>query len=127
MISEERNSIDKKEVIETKIKFLNDPEFEKPTSYDKLIKEHRKTRAAVRELVKNKRSYNTAAQQEREKAFIKAHEEVMNTKRARQIFQNKEEAIKPMKSLPKSGRKKKASGPLTSVLVPVPTETKELE
>ena len=86
MISEERNEIDNKEVIEAKIKSLNDPEFERPASYDDLIKEHRRTRAAVRELVKNKRSYNTATQQEREKAFIKAHEEVMNTKRARQIF-----------------------------------------
>ena len=67
MISEERNKIDNKEVIEAKIKSLKDPEFEKPASYDELINKHRKIRAAVRELVKNKRSYNTAIQQEREK------------------------------------------------------------
>ena len=32
-----------------------------------------------------------------------------------------------MKSLPKLGRKKRSSGPLTSILVPVPKEDKELE
>ena len=76
-------------MIEAEIKTLNDSEFEKPTSYDKPIKEHRKTRAPVRELAKNKRSCNTTAQQEREKAFVKAHEEIMNAKKAPQFFKTR--------------------------------------
>ena len=127
MISVHKNGIDNKEVIAAKIKALNDPEFEKPPNYDTLIKEHRETRKAARKLAKNARSHNSEAQQEREKAFIKAHEETMSATRAKSIFRQKENVNKLMKLLPKSGRKKKASGPLSCVLVPLPKKGKEIE
>ena len=51
----------------------------------------------------------------------------MSKKQATSIFRNNENVNKLMKSLPKSGRKKKASGPLSCVLVPLPKEGKEIE
>ena len=51
----------------------------------------------------------------------------MSTTQAKSIFRQKENMNKLMQSLPKSGRKKKVSGPLTSVLVPLPKEGKDIE
>ena len=93
----------------------------------KLIKEYRKTKTIARKLAQNKRFYSTTTQQEREKAFIKAHEEIISTKQATSIFRQKENVNKLINSLPKSGRKKKASRPLPCVLVPLPKEVKEIE
>ena len=127
MMSVYKNGIDNEEVMAAKIKALNDPGFEKPPNYDTLIKEHRETRKAARETAKNARSHSTTARQEREKAFIEAHEEIMSAKQATSLFRRKENVTKLMKSLPKSGRKKIASGPLSCVLVPLPKEGKGIE
>ena len=51
----------------------------------------------------------------------------MSKRRATERFRTGEEVIKLMKSLPKSGRKKKASGPLSCILVPLPKEGTEIE
>ena len=65
--------------------------------------------------------------EEQEKVFIEAYKNTMSEKRAKAIFKQKEETIKLMKSLPKSGRKQKTSGPLSCILVPLPKEGIELE
>ena len=51
----------------------------------------------------------------------------MSKRRATERSRTGEEVIKLMKSLPKSGRKKKASGPLSCILVPLPKEGTEIE
>ena len=80
-----------------------------------------------RELIKTKRSYNTKKYQEKEKAFCEGYKKTMSEKRAKALFKNKEETIKLMKSLPKSGKKQITSGALWCVLVPLPNEGIEIE
>ena len=113
-------------MIKEKTKTLNTP-FDLPTNYKETTKQLKETRKEARQLARDIRSYNTTIQQEREKAFIKAHEETMSKRRATERFRTGEEVIKLMKSLPKSGRKKKAGGPLSCILVPLPKEGTEIE
>ena len=118
-----RNNRNFDEVIQSKIEKLKS-EISLPEDTMTTDKELRKYQKNARALRKRKLSYETGANLERENAFISAHKELGET-RARLRFQNVEEAKKLIKSLPSI--KKRHAGPLTRVLVPVPTEAEELQ
>ena len=126
VLSQFKTRIDSTAVIDLKMKELSEP-IVLPTSLEATNKELRELKRKQRELTRDKRSYNTAVYEEREKAFIEAYKSTMSEKRAKAIFKAKEDTIKFMKLLPKSGRKQITSGPLSCILVPLPKEGIELE
>ena len=126
VLSSFKTRIDSTEVIELKMRELREP-IDLPSTFEETNKQLRELKRKQRELIRDKRSHNTAAYKEQEKAFIEAYKTTMSEKRLKAIFKQKEETIKLMKSLPKSGRKQITSGPLLCILVPLPKEGIELE
>ena len=76
LLSHFQTNTDNKEVIAEKLKTLITP-FDLPTNYEETTKQLKETRKEARQLARDKRSYNTTIQQEREQAFIRVHVETM--------------------------------------------------
>ena len=120
-----KNKSDNSKIIEAKMKQLEEP-LELPPTIENTNEVMRSITRETRKLKRDKQSYNSATEKERERQSILAYKEKMGTKIAKAIFYQKESMIKLMKTLPKPKHKQRG-GPLTCIFVPVPKEGLELE
>ena len=126
LISSFRNNIDLSKSISAKMDTLSDSEpFDLPKDLQAASDKLREYRKKARELRRASQSYESNLYKEREAVFIEINKDNFDEKRAKIVFRKSEETKKMMKNLPNN--KKKGTGGLTRILVPLPLEGTELK
>ena len=105
---------------------LSDSEpFDLPKDLQAASDKLREYRKKARELRRASQLYESNLYKEREAVFIEINKDNFDEKRAKIVFRKSEETKKMMKNLPNN--KKKGTGGLTRILVPLPLEGTELK